>query len=75
MTECTIPSPDTVLGTGDPGDETARRYRYQWTYAAIVCCILLDDTEDAEEVFCEHHEDVVSATVPSDRLGYSPADS
>lgn len=59
MIEYTIPSPDTVLGTGDPGDETARRYRYQWTYAAIVCCLLLDDTEDAAEVFCEHHEDVL----------------
>lgn len=59
MTESTISSPDTVLSTGDPGDETARRYRYQWTYAAIVCCLLLDDTEDAAEVFCEHHEDVL----------------
>lgn len=52
-------APDTTLGSVDPGDETARRFRYQWTYAAIVCCQLLDDIEDAEEVFCEHHEDVL----------------
>ena len=44
---------------GDAGDETARRYRYQWTYAAIVCCMLFDDTQDVEEIFCEHHEDVL----------------
>jgi Cap4, dsDNA endonuclease domain len=54
-----ISAPDTIVATGDPGDDTARRYRYQWTYAAIVCCMLLDDTEDLGEVFCEHHEDVL----------------
>ncbi|MCG3131536.1 MAG: hypothetical protein FLDDKLPJ_02332 [Phycisphaerae bacterium] len=55
----TIPQPDEVLARGDPGDETASRYRFQWTWAAIVCCMLLDDTEDVVEVFCEHHEDVL----------------
>ena len=50
---------DTVTAVGDPGDETARRYAYQWTYAAILCCMLLDETEDVIEVFCEHHEDVL----------------
>jgi hypothetical protein len=53
------PGPDAIPAAGDPGDDTARRYRYQWTYAAIACCVLLDDTEDVEEVFCEHHEDVL----------------
>lgn len=53
------PSPDQVLASGDPGDDTARRYRYQWTYAAISCCLMLDDTQDTIEVFCEHHEDVL----------------
>jgi hypothetical protein len=52
-------TPDEVLATGDPGDETARRYRYQWTYAGITCCLVLDETEDTVEVFCEHHEDVL----------------
>jgi hypothetical protein len=60
MAEPTVPAPDTVPATGDPGDDTANRYRYQWTYAAIVCCMLLDDTLDVTEVFCEHHEDVLS---------------
>jgi len=54
-----LPSPDTVLALGDPGDETARRYRYQWTWAAIGCCTLLDATSNICEVFCEHHEDVL----------------
>ena len=59
MTDPTGRTPDVVPATGDPGDDTARRYRYQWTYAGIVCCMLLDDTENVAEVFCEHHEDVL----------------
>lgn len=59
MTDFLAPTPDQVLANGDPGDETALRYRYQWTYAAIACCLVLDDTEDTIEVFCEHHEDVL----------------
>ncbi|RQU90599.1 DUF4297 domain-containing protein [Burkholderia cepacia] len=51
--------PDAVPATGDPGDEIARRFRYQWMYAAIVCCLLLDESEETHEVFCEHHEDVL----------------
>jgi hypothetical protein len=56
----TSQTPEAVATTGDGGDETARRYRYQWTFAAIVCCALLDETEDIVEVFCEHHEDVLA---------------
>jgi hypothetical protein len=59
MSDTTLPRPDQVLSTRDPGDETARRFRFQWTYAAITCCGLLDDTQDLSEVFCEHHEDVL----------------
>ncbi|HUT61638.1 MAG TPA: dsDNA nuclease domain-containing protein [Phycisphaerae bacterium] len=59
MADLPTRQPDTVPATGDPGDDTARRYRYQWTYAAIVCCMLLDETEDAAEVFCEQHEDIL----------------
>jgi hypothetical protein len=59
MVESPIPSPENTVASGDPGDETANRYRFQWTWAAVVCCMILDDTEDVEEVFCEHHEDVL----------------
>jgi hypothetical protein len=52
-------TPETVLATGDPGDDVALRFRYQWTYAAIVCCMLLDELQDCAEVFCEHHEDIL----------------
>ena len=51
--------PDSASLETDPGDETARRYRYQWACAAIMCCMLLDETQDVSEVFCEHHEDVL----------------
>lgn len=59
MDDSLIPVPDQIPSSGDPGDDTARRYRYQATYAAIACCLILDDTEDTIEVFCEHHEDVL----------------
>lgn len=59
MIDDQIPSPEDEAALGDAGDETSNRYRFQWTWAAIVCCNLLDDSEDVEEVFCEHHEDVL----------------
>lgn len=59
MSDAPIPSPENMVARDDPGDETANRYRFQWTWAAVVCCLLLDDTEDVAEVFCEHHEDVL----------------
>jgi hypothetical protein len=59
MADAPLPSPENTLASGDPGDETANRYRFQWTWAAVVCCMLLDNTEDVQEVFCEHHEDVL----------------
>jgi hypothetical protein len=54
-----ISPPDQVIQKNDPGDETARRYRFQYAWSAIVCCALLDDTQDVIEVFCEHHEDIL----------------
>lgn len=59
MADTLTPSPENTVAHGDPGDETANRYRFQWIWAAVVCCMLLDDTEDVQEVFCEHHEDVL----------------
>jgi len=59
MPDHIVPAPDVIPDTGDPGDDIARRFRYQWTYAAIVCCMLLDDTLDVAEVICEQHEDVL----------------
>lgn len=59
MADAPMPSPESTVARGDPGDETANRYRFQWTWAAVACCMLLDSTEDVEEVFCEHHEDVL----------------
>src|ERR1035437_8025694 len=53
------PGPDQTLSPNDPGDETSRRIRFQWTWAAIVCCMLFDDTQDVVEVFCEQHEDIL----------------
>jgi len=49
---------DTSL-SDDLGDETSNRFRYQFVLSAIICCMLLDESEDVQEVFCEHHEDVL----------------
>ena len=59
MAEARTPNPEHTLAHNDPGDESANRYRFQWIWAAVMCCMLLDETEDVEEVFCEHHEDVL----------------
>ena len=52
-------SPENVPASNDPGDDTASRFEFQYAYAAIMWCVLLDETQSIEEVFCEHHEDVV----------------
>lgn len=51
--------PTAVLNPSDPGDETQRRFRYQHVKTAHYLLSLFDDTEGVEEVFCEHHEDVL----------------
>ena len=51
--------PDEELGISDPGDDTLLRYRYQTTYAAILAVNIVDDTPTIQEVFCEHHEDIL----------------
>ena len=43
----------------DGGAATAQRYRFQHTWAAIMCCALFDETQDVQDVYCEHHEDVL----------------
>lgn len=53
------PAPDAIASRDSFGDDTARRYAYQWTYAAVLGCALLDAASDIREVFCEHHEDIL----------------
>ena len=52
-------APDAPFPSADPGDETARRYFYQYSYAAILLCSLLDDGTRVVELLCEHHEDIL----------------
>ena len=54
----------------DTGAETASRYRFQYVCAAILCCALFDDTEDVEDVYCEHHEDVLTRHTDGTFSGY-----
>jgi hypothetical protein len=58
MSEINTAQIDTSL-SNDIGDEITNRFRYQWFISAITCCMLLDQSEDIQEVFCEHHEDIL----------------
>jgi Cap4 dsDNA endonuclease len=51
--------PDRILNTGDPGDDVHRRFRYQAVQACCYILALFDEEEGIEEVFCEHHEDIL----------------
>lgn len=52
-------NPEESIAVSDPGDDIARRFRFQWTWAAVMSCSILDSTNDVQEVFCEHHEDIL----------------
>lgn len=52
-------SPESVSSSNDRGDDTARWFAYQWSYAAIIACGVLDTRSTIAEVFCEHHEDIL----------------
>lgn len=51
-------TPDKIIDANDPGDEVLKRFRYQITYAGILCMLMVDN-EDYDELFCEHHEDIL----------------
>ena len=53
-------SPAEIAAQGDPGDETARRYFYQWSYTAVLACELLDADGQIIEIYCEHHDDILA---------------
>ncbi|NGM74264.1 dsDNA nuclease domain-containing protein [Sphingobacterium sp. SGL-16] len=50
--------PDSVVDSKDPGDDVLRRFRYQITYTGILCLKMINQIE-FEELFCEHHEDLL----------------
>src|SRR4051812_5463400 len=75
----TAPTPRVVSGNGhsalqtvdasDPGDETQRRFRYQATYAACLAIGILDPESGLDEIFCEHHEDIIAVYSNTDCVG------
>ncbi len=48
-----------TLSTSDAGDDVNRRFRYQAAYAAILALGMFIEETDFEELFCEHHEDIL----------------
>ncbi|MEX2120221.1 MAG: dsDNA nuclease domain-containing protein [Pirellulales bacterium] len=63
-------SPDRVQSADDPGDDTQRRFRYQATQAALLALSILDDDAQIEEIFCEHHEDILLRQRCGTFIGY-----
>lgn len=62
--------PDKVLGNTDRGDDIQRRFRYQAAYAALISLHLLDEKSEFDEVFCEHHEDVLVKLKDATFIGF-----
>jgi len=52
-------SPDEVLDTVDPGDDTQHRFRYQHAYGVILLLAALSDKKPYTALWCEHHEDLL----------------
>lgn len=52
-------TPETTLSIIDRGDDMQRRLRYQAGCAALYGLRILDDDSEFQELFCEHHEDVL----------------
>lgn len=63
-------SQEDLVIPNDTGAETASRYRFQYVCAATLCCALFDDTADVADVYCEHHEDVLTRHTDSTFSAY-----
>ena len=50
---------ESTLSATDKGDDINQRFRYQAAYAAILALGLLNNETEFEEIFCEHHEDIL----------------
>jgi hypothetical protein len=53
----TPPSPVSAPNPNDPGDDTARRYRYQHAYGVILWVAGYRKALDYQALWCEQHED------------------
>ena len=51
------PSPATIGAKGDPGDATARNYRYQYAYGVMLLIAAKRGAVPDLALWCEHHED------------------
>ena len=63
-------TPEKVLSAVDRGDDMQMRVRYQATYTALVGLGMLLDATEIEEIYCEHHEDVLVRKTNGRFLGY-----
>ncbi|TBC02924.1 dsDNA nuclease domain-containing protein [Rhizobium ruizarguesonis] len=52
--------PPMPKGARDAGDQTARNYRYQHSYAVILLASACRGERDYQAVWCEHHEDILA---------------
>jgi len=61
MPEITEPTktPDSTAPREDIGADTQRRFRHQAAYIALVSLGLLEADSPLEELYCEHHDDIL----------------
>jgi len=62
--------PDSILNETDPGDDVQRRFGFQATKAAMLSLSLLDNETEVEDVYCEHHEDILVKKCGNRFIGY-----
>lgn len=79
-----LPSPDDILDPMDRGDDTQRRFYYQYCCIAIALGALFDPVPDFECFYCEQADDLlgklvtgkfVAIQIKSKEKGYGPATS
>ncbi len=59
-------TPIAALNDSDPGDETAKKYRYQYAYGVILWAACYRAQRDYTSLWCEQHEDFLGQV--NDRL-------
>lgn len=53
------PNPANVLDTGDPGDDTIARFKYQFCIVAINALKMIVSPDSAKSIICENFEDLI----------------
>jgi hypothetical protein len=65
-----VATPVSALNPDDPGDETAKKYRYQYAYGVILWTASFRGQNDYVALWCEQHEDFLGQVADNKFDGY-----